>query len=227
MQRQIIVRCNLTIILAHKKYYGLPDFFKRHKVQVVSSLPFYNASRTDRQRGEGVFAKSIEALRRLNAVGYGMEDSGLSLNLVYNPSGAFLPQAQSVLEPEFKTRLLQDHGVHFNRLYTITNMPISRFLDYLVVSGNFTTYMEKLVQAFNPAAASEVMCRSTISVGWDGRLYDCDFNQMLEMGVTDEAVGHISVFDYDSMANRKIAVGQHCYGCTAGLGSSCGGATVS
>ncbi len=166
--RKVIVRCNLTIILANKKYHDLPDFFKQHHVHVVSSLPYFSASRTDAQRGEGVFEKSIKALQMLNAVGYGKEDSGLLLDLVYNPSGAFLPGSQSSLEKEFKRRLKTGYDIDFNNLFAITNLPISRFLDYLVESKNYESYMEKLVNAFNPAAAANVMCRNTISVGWDG-----------------------------------------------------------
>jgi radical SAM/Cys-rich protein len=221
--KKILVRCNLTIILANKSYNDLPSFYKSHGVEVVSSLPFYNASRTDKQRGDGVFDKSIEALHLLNAEGYGMEDSGLQLNLVYNPSGAFLPAAQQELEAQFKKVLLQQHGVRFNSLYTITNMPISRFLDFLLQSGNYDDYMEKLVSAYNAQAARGVMCRNTLSVGWDGSLYDCDFNQMLDIRLADGLPQHISRFNLESLNGRPIQVNQHCFGCTAGAGSSCGG----
>jgi radical SAM/Cys-rich protein len=194
-------------------------------VEVVSSLPFYAKDRTDRQRGDGVFVDSIKALQLLNAAGYGREGSGLKLNLVYNPAGAFLPPAQAALQAEYKHELLKKFGILFNDLYVITNMPISRYLDYLLTTGNYERYMEKLTAAFNPAAAEQVMCRTTLSVGWDGYLYDCDFNQMLELKVS--GVGrHISTFDLDALNARPIVVGQHCYGCTAGAGSSCGGATV-
>ena len=225
--RSIIVRCNLTIIVANKKYHDLPEFFARHGVQVVSSLPHFAAGRTDAQRGEGVFGRSIRALKMLNAVGYGMPDTGLQLDLVYNPSGAFLPGSQAGLEREFKQRLGREHQVSFNSLLTITNLPISRFLEYLLESGNYAGYMDKLVQAYNPVAAANVMCRSTISVGWDGQLYDCDFNQMLELPVSGSASRHIRDFDAAALNARGIVVNQHCYGCTAGAGSSCGGATVS
>lgn len=225
MQRHVIVRCNLTIILANKRFYDLPQFFKEHKVEVVSSLPFYTSDRTDRQRGNGVFADSIKALQMLNAVGYGRENSDLTLNLVYNPAGAFLPPLQTSLEKEYKEALRQNFNVEFNNLYTITNMPISRYLDYLLVSGNYEKYMEKLVNAFNPSAATSVMCRNTISVSWDGFLYDCDFNQMLDMKV-DINSKHIANFNFTDLLNRDIVINQHCYGCTAGAGSSCGGATV-
>lgn len=220
----IIVRCNLTIILAHPKYNDLPEFFKKHKVEVISSLPYFAARRTDAQRGEGVFEKSIEALKMLNSVGYGIEPE-LQLNLVYNPSGAFLPGSQSDLEFEFKTKLREGWGIEFNQLYAITNLPVSRFLEYLVASENYADYMQQLANAFNPTAAAGVMCRNTISVGWDGYLYDCDFNQMLEMKVASE-LQHVSEFNSEVLQRRKIAINQHCYGCTAGAGSSCGGAVA-
>lgn len=224
--RQIIVRCNLTIIVANPKYHDLPEFFARHGVRVVSSLPHFSASRTDAQRGDGVFGRSIRALRMLNEVGYGVEGSGLSLDLVYNPSGAFLPGSQAGLERDFKQRLLREHGVVFNNLLTITNLPISRFLEYLLESGNYLGYMDKLIAAYNPVAAENVMCRSTLSIGWDGQLYDCDFNQMLELPVDAHAPQHIRDFNETTLNARTIIVNQHCYGCTAGAGSSCGGATT-
>lgn len=224
--KKIMVRCNLTIILANKKYHDLPEFFAKHKVEVISSLPFYTASRTDSQRGEGVFEKSIKALKMLNEVGYGKEDSGLVLNLVYNPAGAFLPASQASLELQFKNSLKKDHDIVFNQLFAITNMPISRFLDYLLESENYENYMEKLVNAFNPVAASGVMCRNTLSVGWDGQLYDCDFNQMLDLLVESPAPQHIKDFDMAQMNARNIVINQHCFGCTAGAGSSCGGTTA-
>jgi radical SAM/Cys-rich protein len=218
----IIVRCNLTIILANPKYHDLPDFFKKHKIEVISSLPATSASRTDSQRGDGVFEDSIKALQMLNDVGYGMEGSGFTLNLVYNPAGAFLPAGQVGLEKEFKRVLKTKFNIEFNSLFAITNVPISRYLDYLLVSGNYAAYMEKLVAAYNPVATVNVMCRNTLSIGWDGYLYDCDFNQMLELKVAAKSK-HISEFDYEELSNRSIIVNQHCYGCTAGLGSSCGG----
>ncbi len=221
--KDIIVRCNLTIILANPKYHDLPEFFRKHKVNVVSSLPYFTAKRTDAQRGDGVFDKSIKALKMLNAVGYGKEDSDLQLDLVYNPAGAFLPGDQTSLENQFK-RKLEEYDIVFNNLFAITNLPVSRFLEYLVRSEKYQDYMDELVNAFNPMAAEGVMCRSTISVGWDGYLYDCDFNQMLELKV--KAPDHISEFNIDELTQRDIVVNQHCYGCTAGAGSSCGGATV-
>ncbi|HZI01017.1 MAG TPA: arsenosugar biosynthesis radical SAM (seleno)protein ArsS [Flavisolibacter sp.] len=223
--RHVIVRCNLTIILANKKYHDLPHFFKQHRVEVVSSLPFYTADRTDRQRGDGVFEDSIKSLQMLNEVGYGKEGSGLILNLVYNPAGAFMPPPQAALEKEYKQALKQQFGIEFNQLFAITNLPISRYLDYLLQSGNYEKYMEKLVGAYNPVAAANVMCRNTISIGWDGYLYDCDFNQMLNLKV-DCSAKHISQFDTGLLQQRSVVVNQHCYGCTAGSGSSCGGAVA-
>lgn len=226
LDRHIIVRCNLTIILANKRFNDLPAFFKAHDIEVVSSLPFYTKDRTDRQRGDGVFEDSIKALQMLNAVGYGMEETGLTLNLVYNPAGAFLPPAQTALEKEYKDELQKHYGISFNNLYVITNMPINRYLDYLLVSGNYEKYMDKLIHAFNPAAAKNVMCRNTISIGWDGYLYDCDFNQMLDLKVSCTNAQHINHFNIDTLNNRDIILNQHCYGCTAGAGSSCGGAVA-
>jgi radical SAM/Cys-rich protein len=222
--KKVMVRCNLTIIVANKKYHDLPHFFKENEVEVVSSLPFYNKARTDSQRGEGVFEDSIKALKMLNEVGYGKANSGLVLDLVYNPAGAFMPAAQNDLEKQFKQSLKKDFDIDFNRLFAITNMPISRFLDYLLVSGNYENYMEKLINAFNPAAVAGVMCRNTISVGWDGKLYDCDFNQMLDLGLSETSPQTIGEFDLQQLTQRAIVVNQHCYGCTAGAGSSCGGA---
>jgi radical SAM/Cys-rich protein len=223
--KHIIVRCNLTIILANKRFHDLPEFFKLYDIEVVSSLPSYTRDRTDRQRGDGVFEDSIKALKMLNAVGYAMPGNSLILNLVYNPAGAFLPPQQATLEKEYKDALLKDFGIEFNNLFTITNMPISRYLDYLLNSGNYEKYMEKLIDAFNPSAASNVMCRNTISIGWDGYLYDCDFNQMLDLKVSCNGK-HISNFNGQELAEREIIVNQHCYGCTAGSGSSCGGAVA-
>ncbi|MDG1147587.1 MAG: arsenosugar biosynthesis radical SAM protein ArsS [Crocinitomicaceae bacterium] len=221
-RKKILVRCNLTIIVANKSYNDLPEFFKKHNVEVVSSLPYFNSKKTDAQRGSGVFDKSIEALKMLNAVGYGCENSGLILNLVYNPSGAFLPPDQSVLEVEFKAKLRSQFDIVFNQLFTITNLPISRYLQYLIASENYQGYMEKLVNAYNPVAASTVMCRTTLSISWDGFIFDCDFNQMLDLKVSAKDQ-HISAFNIDDLLNRIIIVNQHCYGCTAGAGSSCGG----
>lgn len=220
--KKIMIRCNLTILLAGEKYKDLPEFFAKHRLEVVSSLPYFQKRRTDSQRGEGVFDRSIEALRKLNSIGYGVPGSGLVLNLVYNPVGAFLTGGQSTLENDFKKELKQAHGVQFNSLFAITNMPISRFLESLLESGNIDAYLEKLVTSFNPVAATSVMCRNTLSVGWDGSLFDCDFNQMLDMRIEGKA-GKISEFNKSVLDSREILLHQHCYGCTAGSGSSCGG----
>lgn len=221
---KVLVRCNLTIIVANKKYHDLPEFFRDHEVEVVSSLPYFAAKRTDAQRGEGVFEKSIKALKMLNAVGYGMEGSDLKLNLVYNPSGAFMPGDQMVLQNQFKQKLRDGYGIEFHELYAITNLPVSRFLQYLVSTEKYQEYMQELVAAFNPTAAASVMCRDTISISWDGYMYDCDFNQMLEMEVAD-APHHVKDFNLELLNQRNIKVNQHCFGCTAGAGSSCGGTT--
>lgn len=221
--KKIIVRCNLTIIVANKKYNDLPEFFKLHKVELASSLPYFSSGKTDSQRGEGVFNKSIRALKMLNEVGYGIHGSGLILNLVYNPSGAFLPPDQAALQTQFKAKLKQGFGIEFNELYAITNLPVSRYLSYLVASNNYEKYMEKLVYAFNPSAAASVMCRTTISIGWDGYIYDCDFNQMLDLKVSTLKSKHLTDFNIEFLENRNIILNEHCYGCTAGAGSSCGG----
>ena len=220
--KDFIVRSNLTIIRANKKYYDLPEFFKKHNVHVVSSMPHWTRGKTDKQRGDGVFDKSIEALKMLNDVGYGKEGTGLKLDLVYNPSGAFLPGDQSGLESDFKKALFEDFGIEFNSLFAITNLPISRFLDYLIASENYEDYMYALVEAYNPMAVENVMCTNTISVSWDGWLYDCDFNQMLNLKVASK-VKHISEYNEELLLNRNIIINQHCYGCTAGAGSSCQG----
>ncbi|TGM57792.1 arsenosugar biosynthesis radical SAM (seleno)protein ArsS [Leptospira adleri] len=223
--KKAMVRCNLTILLAGARYADLPRFYAENQVEVVSSLPYFEKRRTDSQRGEGVFDRSIEALKRLNSVGYGIPNSGLFLNLVYNPAGAFLPAAQGALEKEFKNSLLKEYGIQFNSLFTITNMPISRYLEYLHESGNIENYLEKLVNSFNPSAALGVMCKNTLSVGYDGSLYDCDFNQMLDMKVGGK-IQNIRDYDGELLLKRTIRVAEHCYGCTAGAGSSCGGATA-
>ena len=221
----VIVRHNLTVMFEPGQN-DLPEFFRAHAVEVVSSLPYFLEQQTDAQRGGGVFEKSVEALGRLNAVGYGREESGLVLNLVYNPVGAFLPPPQASIEADFKRELMKRYTVSFNHLYTITNMPIKRFLDYLRRTGNEERYLRKLVEAFNPGAVEGLMCRSLVSVDWTGRLYDCDFNQMLELGVARELPQTISDFDPAKLAGRRITTGPHCFGCTAGAGSSCGGAVV-
>jgi radical SAM/Cys-rich protein len=218
LQRHVMDRCNLTIATL-TNYFDLPEFLASEGVEVIASLPSYAASQTDRQRGDGVFDKSIAALRRFNALGYGREGTGLILNLVTNPVGAFLPASQVTLERDWKRELKRRHDIEFNRLFTITNMPISRYLEWLEHSGNLETYLTKLANAFNPAAVNGLMCRYTLSVGWDGRLYDCDFNQMLDLALPQ------TIFD-GVPAERAVVTGPHCFGCTAGAGSSCGGVTI-
>jgi len=220
--KEIIVRCNLTIILANAKYNDLPQFFKENNVRVVSSLPFYNSERTDKQRGNGVFEKSIYALQMLNKVGYGKENSNLILDLVYNPNGAFLSANQKLLEKEFKVELQKKYNITFNTLIALNNMPIKRFLEYLINSDNYKEYMDLLLRSFNPSTISGLMCKNTISVAWNGNLYDCDFNQMLELPLT---INGVNIFNFNSekLYNRNIATEIHCYGCTAGAGSSCKG----
>jgi radical SAM/Cys-rich protein len=218
LDRHVMDRCNLTIA-ALPNYSDLPEFLAAHHVEVIASLPSYAAAQTDRQRGDGVFDRSIQALRRFNAVGYGQDGSGLVLNLVTNPVGAFLPAAQAALERDWKRELKRRYGLAFNRLFTITNMPISRYLQWLEQSGNLESYLMRLVNAFNPATVDGLMCRYTLSVGWDGRLYDCDFNQMLDLALPK------TIFD-GLPTERDVMTGPHCFGCTAGAGSSCGGATA-
>jgi radical SAM/Cys-rich protein len=223
--RHVIDRCNLTITRL-PNYSYIPEFLAEHRVEVVASLPSFAAKLTDTQRGEGVFEDSILALQHFNELGYGKEGTGLLLNLVTNPVGAFLPGNQKSLEADWKRQLKRRYNVEFNSLYTITNMPISRYLDYLIRSGNLEAYMEKLVNAFNPATADGLMCRYTLSVGWDGKLYDCDFNQMLDLGLGSKSPKTIFEAKLEDLENRAIQIDQHCYGCTAGLGSSCGGTTA-
>jgi len=224
IRANVIVRHNLTV-MHEEGQEELPQFFAENRVEVVSSLPYFNAAKTDSQRGTGVFDKSIEALRRLNDVGFGLE-SGLTLNLVYNPVGAFLPPDQASIEGDFKRELMARYGISFNSLFTITNMPIARFLDWLRRSGNETHYMSKLVNAFNPATVVGLMCRNLISVDWTGRLSDCDFNQMLDMPLADGLPQTIFDFKLERLSERRIVTADHCFGCTAGAGSSCGGAVA-
>lgn len=225
--KHVMNRCNLTIIVANPKYHDLPAFFAENNVEIISSLPHYSALRTDSQRGDGVFEDSMKALRMLNEVGYGKEGSPLKLNLVYNPTGTFLPGNQASLEADFKRQLKRKYDIDFNALFAITNMPISRFLDYLLENGQYNTYMHTLLEAFNPSAVAGVMCRNTISVSYEGYMYDCDFNQMLDLKVAmPEAAQHIRNFDFQALEKRDIVLNQHCYGCTAGAGSSCGGQTI-
>lgn len=220
--KDFIVRSNLTIIRANKKYYDLPEFFKKYNIHVVSSMPHWTRGKTDKQRGNGVFDTSIKALQELNNVGYGVPGSSLQLDLVYNPSGAFLPGDQKGLENDFKKALKEDFNIDFHHLFAITNLPISRFLEYLIASENYEDYMVALVDAYNPSAVENVMCTNTISVSWDGYLYDCDFNQMLNLKVASK-VTHIADYNEAILEDRTIIINQHCYGCTAGAGSSCQG----
>ena len=223
--QDFIVRSNLTILVAHKKYEDLPAFFKTHNIHVVSSMPHWTQGKTDKQRGEGVFNRSIEALKRLNNMGYGLSGSKLKLDLVYNPSGAFLPGDQKSMELDFKKVLYNDFGIEFNNLLALTNLPISRFLDYLIASENYEDYMYNLVAAYNPKTLDNIMCKNTLSVSWDGYLYDCDFNQMLGLKIKNP-ISHIRDFNTKDLMGRQIQISQHCYGCTAGAGSSCQGTVV-
>ena len=223
MGRHVVDRCNLTVFFVRDKQH-LPKFLADHHVEVIASLPCYLEENVDQQRGKGVYGRSIEALRLLNALGYGHEGTGLTLNLVYNPPGPKLPPPQAALEADYRDELAKRFGIRFNRLYTITNMPISRFLDDLHRSGQHEAYMETLITSFSPASVDGLMCRSLISVNWNGRLSDCDFNQMLDLPVEGAAPQTIHEFDLARLACRRVVTGVHCYGCTAGAGSSCGGA---
>ncbi len=223
--RHVIDRCNLTILLA-PGYQDLPVFLAEQGVEVVASLPCYLPENTDAQRGDGVFERSIAALRQLNAVGYGQPDSSLVLTLVYNPVGPSLPPPQAELESAYRRELRARYGVVFTRLFTITNMPISRFLDDLLRSGRYDAYMQKLIAAYNPTTVAGVMCRTTLSVRWDGQLYDCDSNQMLDLHLSPGLPQNIRDFDMRQLQERAIVTGQHCYGCTAVCGSGCQGAIV-
>ncbi len=220
----VLHRCNLTAMLL-PNYADIPELLAAHRVEIIASLPYFQARETDAQRGEGVFQDSLAGLRRLNALGYG-RGTGLILDLVTNPVGTYLPGNQAGLERDWKHELKQRYDVDFDRLYTLTNMPISRFLDFLEERGRTDAYVTRLADAYNPAAAARVMCRNTLSVGWDGTLYDCDFNQMLDLAVAGAAPRTIFEADRRALEGREIAVGPHCFGCTAGAGSSCGGAVA-
>jgi radical SAM/Cys-rich protein len=220
--KHVMDRCNLTVLLLPRNA-GLVDWLAERNVEIVASLPHYRRPNTDAQRGDGVFERSVRALRVLNAAGYGKGDPQRRLTLVSNPAGAFLGASQSSVEREWREGLQRNFGVSFDRLFVLNNMPISRFLEWLLESGNLESYMERLVNAYNPAAISGLMCRNTLSVGWDGRLYDCDFNQMLDLELDLPAGPHIRDFDEDAWQRRKIVTARHCFGCTAGAGSSCGG----
>ncbi|MDR4496090.1 MAG: arsenosugar biosynthesis radical SAM (seleno)protein ArsS [Nitrospirales bacterium] len=222
LDRTILDRCNLTVFLVKGKTH-LPEFLADYGVEIIASLPCYREDNVDAQRGRGVFDRSIAALRQLNTLGYGMKGSGLVLNLVYNPLGPVLPPPQEELQADYREELQTRFGIHFNELFTITNMPISRFLEDLVAAEQLEEYYALLVNSFNPATVEGLMCRSLLSVGWDGRLYDCDFNQMLNLSLHSEFPQYIGDFSLESLHNRPITVDSHCYGCTAGSGSSCGG----
>jgi radical SAM/Cys-rich protein len=216
--RRVMVRTNLTIFFEDGMG-DLPEFYAESSVDLVASLPYYIESGVDRVRGSGTFKKSIDAIRKLNSLGYGIE-GGRTLNLVYNPPGAYLPPGQETLEAEYKRELKKNFDISFTSLYTFANMPIGRFKDFLKLTANFDKYMEKLVGAFNPATLDGLMCRHLLSVGWDGILYDCDFNLVLGLPVDESCPRHIRDFDYSMLSGRKIIVGEHCYGCTAGQGST-------
>lgn len=223
--KHVMDRCNLTVLLLPRNA-RLIDWFADRGVEVVASLPHYRRPNTDAQRGEGVYERSIRALRLLNAAGYGQGDPRRRLSLVSNPAGAFLGASQATLEREWKEGLQRESGVTFDRLFVLNNMPISRFLEWLESTGNLEAYMNRLVNAFNPGAVDGVMCRNTLSVGWDGRIYDCDFNQMLDLEISLPNGPHIGAFNEDAWQRRSIVTARHCFGCTAGAGSSCGGQTA-
>jgi radical SAM/Cys-rich protein len=218
----ILTRCNLTVLLESGKEH-LPEFFRDHRVELVCSLPYYQEDLVDRLRGAGVFQKSLEALQRLNRVGYGEPDSDLKLNLMYNPAGAYLPPEQGTLEEVFHRELTNRFGIRFHRLLTLLNMPIGRFKEFLERSKNYDRYMGKLVAGFNPATVTDLMCRSLLSISWNGTLYDCDFNQALDLPLLAGLPQTIWDFDLATLASRPIRLADHCYGCTSGGGSSCGG----
>jgi len=222
LKRRLLVRTN-GVVLLEKAYAACLETYARCRAEVLISLPHMDPRTTDRQRGEGVFAKLIEVLRRINARGYGQAGSGLVLNLVHNPGGAYLPGGQAALEDHYRRTLGEKYGIVFNNLFCLTNMPIGRYLNYLERSDNYGDYMATLSAAFNPATLENVMCRTTLSVAWDGKLYDCDFNQVLGIAVNHGAPDHITAFDLERLACRQIVIGNHCYGCTAGAGSSCRG----
>ncbi|MEE9602822.1 MAG: DUF3641 domain-containing protein, partial [Thermoguttaceae bacterium] len=221
--RRVVVRSNLTIMVA-ADFEDLPEFLAGNRAEIIASLPCYREENVNAQRGEGVFAKSLQALRRLNSLGYGQTGSGLQLSLVYNPAGPTLPPPQEALQVAYRRELRSRWGVVFNRLLTMTNMPLGRFLDNLLDSDELREYMRTLAAGFNPAVVAGVRCCTTLSVDWTGRLFDCDFNQALGLGLEKGLPQHIGKFDRAGLASRRIMTGQHCYGCTAGAGSGCQGA---
>jgi radical SAM/Cys-rich protein len=225
--KHVIDRCNLTVLLLPRMQ-DLPAWLSDRSVEIVCSLPYYQQPETDRQRGDGTFEKSIEALRRLNAVGYGTGNPHKSLVLVTNPVGTGLAKMNPCIEKEWQAGLQSNYGVTFDRLIALNNMPISRYLEELQASGQLQAYMERLVNAFNPGTIAGLMCRNTLSISWDGRIFDCDFNQMLDLEAQqpDQRRPHIRDFNPVLLAQREIVTGYHCFGCTAGAGSSCSGAIV-
>jgi len=222
--RHVIDRCNLTILL-EPGYEDLAEFLAAHEVEIIASLPCYTAKNVNEQRGDGVFDGSIRALQLLNRLGYGT-DAKLPLHLVYNPNGAFLPGPQPDLEADYKAELQRHFGIVFNRLFTITNMPIARFAAYLRQHQEFDEYMDLLARSFNPHTVGGLMCRNMLNIGWRGELYDCDFNQMLDLQWNDGRPLYLWEIDPEKIEGRAIATGDHCFGCTAGCGSSCSGALV-
>ncbi|MDA7904761.1 arsenosugar biosynthesis radical SAM protein ArsS [Rhodopirellula sp.] len=223
---KVIDRCNLTI-LSEPGHEDLGDFLASNQVQVVASLPCYLEDNVDAQRGSGVFERSIKGLQQLNALGYGQNNSDLELNLVFNPTGPTLPPEQATLERDYKRELKRRYGVQFNHLFAITNIPIKRYAKFLKKCGSLVNYMQMLETAFNPLAARGVMCKTMLSIGWDGQLFDCDFNQMLGMPVAGKLPQTVwNVESFDEYIHKRVAVADHCYGCTAGAGSSCGGAVT-
>lgn len=225
--RHVMDRCNLTVIFEPGKNY-LPEFFKRHQVELICSLPCYSEENVDRQRGKGTFELSIRALQRLNELGYGQPDSDLLLNLVYNPVGPHLPPPQEQLEQEYRQKLSAEFGIVFNHLFCLTNMPITRYAKHLRLRNEYDRYKDLLEKNFNAATLDHLMCRNLISIGWDGSVYDCDFNQMLDLALTDTAGQNLNVasLTFETVATRRITIDDHCYACSAGSGSSCGGALV-
>ena len=223
--RRIMDRCNLTVLFVNGQE-DLAEFFRDNCVEVIASLPCYSRENVDKQRGRGVFDKSIDALRRLNSLGYGLEGSGLRLDLVYNPGGAFLPPSQEELEKQYKKELWGQFGIVFNHLYAMVNMPIRRWDKYLERAGQEERYRNLLVNAFNPQTVDNLMCGTLISVGWDGQLYDCDFNQMLEIPVGGRCRTIWDIESFEEFNEGLIATGMHCFGCAAGAGSSCGGSLI-
>ncbi|MCK5570290.1 MAG: arsenosugar biosynthesis radical SAM protein ArsS [Spirochaetes bacterium] len=222
LEKRLIVRSNLVILL-EKDFKKYTDIYSENRVEIIGSLPDYRPEKADRQRGEGSFEKCITALKLLNSKGYGKKGTGLVINLVHNPAGAYLPGSKAALEYEYKTRLEKEYGVFFNNLFCLVNMPVGRYLKFLLRTDNYNDYLQELHNSYNPANVNNVMCRVPISVGWDGRLYDCDFNQMLGLTISDPEIQYIDDFDMEKLSSRKIVIRNHCYGCTAGAGSSCQG----